>query len=118
MAIYNSKSMKARDSSTMKREILDTLDYAQKNRHNAVLIDEIIEKARKRKGTFPSRGFCFTGMRSGRKNQEIYALAEQIKRTFMATDCDVRAALFVYYCVNGCVYCPYHAKNKHIQGRS
>ena len=49
------------------------------------------------------------------KNQEIYALAEQIKKDFYGNRIVMFAPLYLSnYCVNGCVYCPYHAKNKHI----
>ena len=49
------------------------------------------------------------------KNQEIYALAEQIKKDFYGNRIVMFAPLYLSnYCVNGCTYCPYHAKNKHI----
>ena len=45
------------------------------------------------------------------KNQEIYALAEQIKKDFYGNRIVMFAPLYLSnYCVNGCVYCPYHAK--------
>ncbi len=47
--------------------------------------------------------------------KEIYALAEQIKKDFYGDRIVMFAPLYLSnYCVNGCVYCPYHAKNKHI----
>ncbi len=45
----------------------------------------------------------------------MYELAEEIKQAFYcnrASSC--LPALPLNYCVNGCVYCPYHMKNKHI----
>ena len=49
------------------------------------------------------------------KNQEIYALAEQIKKDFYGNRIVMFAPLYLSnYCINGCVYCPYHLKNKHI----
>ena len=49
------------------------------------------------------------------KIQQIYALAEQLKKDFYGNRIVMFAPLYLSnYCVNGCVYCPYHAKNKHI----
>lgn len=110
MAIYNPKSMKAEEFINHE-EILDTLDYAQKNRHNAVLIDEIIEKARKRKGLSHREASVLLACDLEEKNQEIYALAEQIKKDFYGNRIVMFAPLYLSnYCVNGCVYCPYHAQ--------
>ena len=49
------------------------------------------------------------------KIQEVYDLARQIKEDFYGNRIVLFAPLYLSnYCVNGCVYCPYHAKNKHI----
>ena len=49
------------------------------------------------------------------KIQELYALAEQIKKDFYGNRIVIFAPLYLSnYCVNGCLYCPYHMKNKHI----
>jgi 2-iminoacetate synthase len=49
------------------------------------------------------------------QNQEIYALAKKIKQEFYGNRIVMFAPLYLSnYCVNGCVYCPYHLKNKHI----
>jgi 2-iminoacetate synthase len=49
------------------------------------------------------------------KNQEIYQLAEQLKKDIYGNRIVMFAPLYLSnYCVNGCVYCPYHLKNKHI----
>ena len=53
------------------------------------------------------------------KVQELYALAEQIKKDFYGNRIVIFAPLYLSnYCVNGCLYCPYHQKNKHIPGKS
>ena len=49
------------------------------------------------------------------KNQEVYELAREIKRDFYGDRIVMFAPLYLSnYCVNGCLYCPYHAKNRHI----
>lgn len=97
------------------QEILDTLDYAEKNSTNAALIDQIIAKARLRKGLTHREASVLLACQLEEKNQEIYALAEQIKKDFYGNRIVMFAPLYLSnYCVNGCVYCPYHAKNKHI----
>ena len=46
---------------------------------------------------------------------EIYDLAEQIKKDFYGNRIVMFAPLYLSnYCVNGCVYCPYHHQNGHI----
>lgn len=112
--MYNPKSLKAEEFIDHS-EILETLDYAQKNKHNAELIDEILEKARKRKGLSHREAAVLLDCDIDEKNQEIYKLAEQIKKDFYGNRIVLFAPLYLSnYCVNGCVYCPYHQKNKHI----
>ena len=96
-------------------EILDTLAYAEANKHNAELIDQIIEKAKKRKGLSHREAAVLLDCDIEEKNQEIYALARQIKKDFYGNRIVMFAPLYLSnYCVNGCTYCPYHMKNKHI----
>ena len=96
-------------------EILDTLDYAEKNKHNRELIDSILEKARLKNGLTHREASVLLACDLEDKNQEIYKLAEQIKKDFYGNRIVLFAPLYLSnYCVNGCVYCPYHFKNKHI----
>lgn len=96
-------------------EILDTLDYAEKNKDNRELIGEIIEKAKLRKGLSHREASVLLACDIPEMNAEIFALAEQIKKDFYGNRIVMFAPLYLSnYCVNGCVYCPYHAKNKHI----
>ena len=112
--MYQAKSMKAEEFIDH-QEILDTLEYAEKNRNNAELIDQILAKARERKGLSYREAAVLLDCDIEEKNQEIYALAEQIKKDFYGNRIVMFAPLYLSnYCVNGCVYCPYHAKNKHI----
>lgn len=96
-------------------EVMETLAYAEANRKNRELIDQILEKARARKGLSHREAAVLLDCDLEDKNQEIYALAEQIKKDFYGNRIVMFAPLYLSnYCVNGCVYCPYHAKNKHI----
>jgi len=122
MAIYNPKSLKAEEFIN-DGEILDTIAYAEANKNNKALIEEILEKARPKK---TAEGTVCAGL-SHREaallllcddpelTQKMYALAEEIKLAFYGNRIVMFAPLYLSnYCVNGCVYCPYHLKNKHI----
>ena len=96
-------------------EILETLKYAEENKHNEALITELIEKAKLRKGLSHREASVLLECDIEEKNQEIYALAEQIKKDFYGNRIVMFAPLYLSnYCINGCTYCPYHLKNKHI----
>lgn len=112
--MYNPKS-KCADDFINHEEIVETLAYAEKNKENRELIDEILEKARLRKGLSHREAAVLLDCTLEDKNQEIYALAEQIKKDFYGNRIVMFAPLYLSnYCINGCVYCPYHLKNKHI----
>lgn len=114
MPKYDAKSMKAEEFINHE-EILDTLAYAKANAQNAELIDSILEKARLRKGLSHREASVLLACELEDRNQAIYGLAEQIKKDFYGNRIVMFAPLYLSnYCVNGCVYCPYHAKNKHI----
>ncbi len=90
-------------------EIRETMAYAQANKRNAQLIDGILEKARKRKGLNHRDALVLLDCDLEDKNQEIYELAQQIKKDFYGNRIVLFAPLYLSnYCVNGCVYCPYH----------
>ena len=96
-------------------EIRACLEYAEKNKHNVELIDKILEKARLEKGLSHKEALVLLDCDIEEKNQEIYALAEQIKKNYYGNRIVMFAPLYLSnYCVNGCLYCPYHLKNKHI----
>ena len=112
--MYDPKSLKAEEF-ICHDEVLETLDYAQKNKDNVELIDSIIEKAKKRKGLSHREASVLLACEIPEKIQEVYDLAEQIKKDFYGNRIVIFAPLYLSnYCVNGCVYCPYHMKNKHI----
>ena len=112
--MYNPKSLKAEEFIDH-QEILDTLEYADKNKDNVEVIDAILEKARLRKGLTHREASVLLACDIPEKIQELYALAEQIKKDFYGNRIVIFAPLYLSnYCVNGCLYCPYHQKNKHI----
>ncbi len=112
--MYDPKSANAEEFISHE-EVLDTLEYAQENKNNIALIDQIIEKAKLRKGLSHKEAAVLLDCDNEEKNKEIYALAEQIKKDFYGNRIVMFAPLYLSnYCINGCVYCPYHMKNKHI----
>ena len=124
MAIYNPKSLKAEEFINH-GEILDTIRYAEENKHNIALIDEILAKARPVKSADGTQTHCaglshreasvLLACDIPEKVAEMYELAEEIKQAFYGNRIVMFAPLYLSnYCVNGCVYCPYHMKNKHI----
>lgn len=112
--MYNPESLKAEEFISHE-EILSTLEYAEANKNNIALIDEILDKAKLRQGLPHREASVLLACELADKNAEICALAEQIKKDFYGNRIVLFAPLYLSnYCVNGCVYCPYHAKNKHI----
>ena len=96
-------------------EITATLAYAAANKNNAVLIDSIIAKAKERKGLSHREAAVLLDCELEDRNAEIFALAEQIKKDFYGNRIVMFAPLYLSnYCINGCVYCPYHSVNKNI----
>ena len=112
--MYNPKSLKAEEFIDH-QEILDTLAYADQNKDNVELIDQILNKARERKGLSHREASVLLACEIPEKIQELYELAEQIKKDFYGNRIVIFAPLYLSnYCVNGCLYCPYHAVNRHI----
>ena len=96
-------------------EILETLAYADANKNNKELIESLIEKASLRKGLSHRDASVLLVCQDEDLNQKIYNLAEQIKKDFYGNRIVLFAPLYLSnYCINGCTYCPYHMKNKHI----
>lgn len=112
--MYNPNSMKAEEFINH-QEILDTLEYSDTHKNDRELILRILEKARKRKGLSHRDASVLLMCQDEELNQQIYALAEQIKKDFYGNRIVIFAPLYLSnYCVNQCVYCPYHLKNTHI----
>ena len=122
MAIYNPKSMLP-DEFINDAEIRETLAYADAHKNDRDLINAILEKARPQK---TATGYVCRGLSHREASvllacddpavtEEIYKIAEEIKLAFYGNRIVLFAPLYLSnYCVNGCLYCPYHLKNKHI----
>lgn len=112
--MYNPKSTKAEEF-IANEEVLATLEYAKNNKNNIELIDKILKKAKLGKGLTHREATVLLDCDNEEKNQEIFELAKKIKQDYYGNRIVLFAPLYLSnYCVNGCVYCPYHAKNKHI----
>lgn len=114
MTEYNPKSLKAEEFIN-DAEIRATLAYADEHKNDLELVDKIIEKAKLKKGLTHREASVLLACDDKEKIAEIYDLAEQIKKDFYGNRIVMFAPLYLSnYCVNGCLYCPYHQKNKHI----
>lgn len=122
MSTYNPKSLRAEEFIN-DEEIRETLAYAEANKNNAELIDRILEKARPQKtatghacaGLTHREASVLLACEIPEKIERMYRIAEEIKLAFYGNRIVIFAPLYLSnYCVNGCVYCPYHIKNKHI----
>ncbi len=112
--MYDVKSLKAEEFIS-DEEIRDTLAYADANKENFELIDQIIAKAKECKGLTHREASVLLACEDEERVNEIFKLAEQIKKDYYGNRIVLFAPLYLSnYCVNGCVYCPYHMKNKHI----
>lgn len=112
--MYNPKSLKASEFISHE-EILETLAYAEAHKNDLPLIDSIIEKAKLCKGLTHREASVLLVCEDAERLARIYQLAEDMKKQFYGNRIVMFAPLYLSnYCVNGCTYCPYHAKNKHI----
>ena len=122
MAVYDPRSLKAEEFINH-GEILETLSYAEAHKGDMALIRQILDKARP---VYTEKGATCAGLTHREAavllacedpavTEEIYKIAEEIKLAFYGNRIVIFAPLYLSnYCVNGCVYCPYHLKNKHI----
>jgi len=112
--MYDPKSLKAEEFIDH-AEVLETLAWADKHKANVQLIDFILEKARERKGLSHREAAVLLDCVLPDKNEEIHALARQIKQDFYGNRIVMFAPLYLSnHCINGCVYCPFHRGNKRI----
>ena len=112
--MYDPKSMKATEFID-DQEIQDTLAYAEANKSNRELIQSLIDRAHDCKGLTHREAAVLLDCDQEDLNEQMYTLAKEIKQKIYGNRIVMFAPLYLSnYCVNGCVYCPYHAKNKHI----
>lgn len=97
-------------------EIRDTMAYAAAHRNDRTLVSEILDKARACKGLTHREAAVLLECDEPDLEEEMFALARDIKQRFYGNRIVMFAPLYLSnYCVNGCVYCPYHARNKTIR---
>lgn len=114
MAKYDKKSHKAEEFINHE-EILASMEYAQENKNNKELIDSIIERAKDCRGLTHREALLLLDCEIPEENEKMFQVAMDIKQKFYGNRIVMFAPLYLSnYCVNGCLYCPYHAKNKHI----
>lgn len=112
--MYDVKSKKAEEFINHE-EILESMKFAEEHKHDKDLIDAIIERARDYKGLSHREALLLLDCDLEEENQKIFELAMEIKQKFYGNRIVMFAPLYLSnYCVNGCTYCPYHYKNKHI----
>ena len=113
--MYNPKSTIATEFIS-DSEIRATMEYARENRGNRALVESVLEKARAFKGLTHREAALLLECDDHEIVERIYSLANEIKHHFYGNRIVMFAPLYLSnYCVNGCVYCPYHAKNRSIR---
>ena len=111
---YDPKSSKAEEFINHE-EILESLEYANRNKDNKELIEGILDKANRAKGLTHREAALLLECEDEALTQRIFTLAEDLKKRFYGNRIVMFAPLYLSnYCINGCVYCPYHLKNKEI----
>ena len=96
-------------------EIVDTLSYGYENRNNRALLQQVLDKAEAMKGINHREAILLLLCELEDVNQKIYRLAKEIKEKFYGKRIVMFAPLYLSnYCVNSCIYCPYHIQNKEI----
>ncbi len=112
--MYDVKSKKAEEFISHE-EILETMAYAQKHKSDRELIRGLLNRARDCKGLSHREAAVLLECDQPDLQEEMFSLAREIKERFYGNRIVMFAPLYLSnYCINGCVYCPYHSKNKHI----
>jgi len=113
--MYNVTSNKAQEFIDHE-EIMETLSWAEKHKSDRALIESILEKAKNFKGLTHREAAVLLDCDLPDLNEKMQSLAKQIKEKIYGKRIVLFAPLYLSnHCINGCVYCPYHSKNKHIQ---
>ena len=112
--VYDPKSSKAEEFISHE-EILESLEYAKENKQNKELIEGILDKANRAKGLTHREAAVLLECEDEELIERMFKMAEDIKKRFYGNRIVMFAPLYLSnYCINGCVYCPYHLKNKDI----
>ena len=106
---YDVKSMSAGEFISHE-EILATIEWAKENKNNQALIEQVMTKARRKKGLDHREASLLL---TGGDEDKLFDLAREIRDEFYGRRVVLFAPLYLSnYCVNGCVYCPYNASNE------
>ena len=112
--MYNPSSTHA-DEFIDHAEVLETLAEAGRESRNRTRVREILNKAALCKGLSHREAAILLDCDDPELEAQLYALAGEIKHKFYGNRIVLFAPLYLSnYCINGCVYCPYHAKNRTI----
>lgn len=112
--MYDPKSLHA-EQFIDNDEVLASLEYADRYCNDPAEIDRIIEKAKLCKGLTHREASALLACTLPDKVQAIFELAEKVKKEFYGNRIVLFAPLYLSnYCINSCVYCPYHRQNKHM----
>lgn len=112
--MYNPKSLKAEEFID-NQEVLDSLAWADAHKNDTETINAVLDKARTHKGLTHREASLLLACDDPKVEEQVYALAREIKQAYYGNRIVLFAPLYLSnYCINGCVYCPYHLKNKHI----
>ncbi|MBR5148034.1 MAG: [Bacteroidaceae bacterium] len=115
--VYDVKSERAEEF-IHDGEIRATLEYAREHRDDKPLIEEILNKAELGKGISHREAAVLIEVRDKEMEERMYTIARRLKERIYGNRIVMFAPLYLSnHCVNGCVYCPYHAQNKHIPRR-
>lgn len=99
-------------------EIRATLEYAKEHRNDRALIEEILKKAEEGNGISHREAAVLIEVEDKEYEVRMYEIARRLKERIYGNRIVMFAPLYLSnHCVNGCVYCPYHAKNKTIPRR-
>ena len=122
---YNPKSLCA-DEFINDEEILETIAFADAHKDDVQLCYDILEKCKPHLHPTSEHGAMIThreasvllACEDAGVNAAIKQLAHDIKQAYYGNRIVLFAPLYLSnYCVNSCLYCPYHAKNREIPRR-
>ncbi len=108
---YDSKSKNANEFINDKK-ILETIFEVESGNYD---IKKILNKSKEMKGLEPAEALALLLCEDKNIENEIYEIAKKIKLEIYGRRIVLFAPLYLSnYCINGCVYCPYHSRNKNI----
>lgn len=115
--MYNPQSKSATDFIDH-AEILASIEHARRYSSDRRELERILAKGALMKGLDHREALTLLESTDSEIIERTASLAREIKQRFYGNRIVMFAPLYLSnYCVNSCVYCPYHAKNKNIARR-